>query len=107
MSVKVCGYLVNEEAVLQHGIQMGLGTDGDMYTRSDTMCDSFIDIMGRAGLLGHARWVGVMVKGELRRCIALGNNDPYDYLPMPSREKIDQLKKVLHIEKEPRWYIYA
>ncbi|RDB21437.1 hypothetical protein Hypma_011878 [Hypsizygus marmoreus] len=104
--IKVYGYVVNEEAVLQNGLKKGLGTAGNIYERQDTMLESFIDIADRARIFGHARWVGVRVKGKSQRCIALACNDPHDPLPMPPRRMIDSLKEVLETDREPRWYIY-
>ncbi|RDB21431.1 hypothetical protein Hypma_011875 [Hypsizygus marmoreus] len=106
MVIKVLGYLIHEDAMLQHGLKNGIGTDENIYARSSTIDNSFLDIAARGGVLGHARWVCVNVRGELRRCIALANNDRDDLLSLPPREQIDQLKAILNTKAEPKWYLY-
>jgi hypothetical protein len=105
--IKVCGYVINEEALLLNGLKRGLGTVEDERHQADTILQSAMDIMARGGVLLHARFVGVLIKGKVHRCIALACNDPFDPLPMADRESIEMLKKVLHTDREPRWYTYA
>jgi hypothetical protein len=104
MVIKVYGYVINEEALVQNGLDRNLGT---LENKPMLILQSVIDIMCRGGVAFNARWVGVIVKGKLHRCIALANNDPFDPLPMPEQCMIDALKKVLNTDRQPRWYPYA
>ncbi|KAF8055078.1 hypothetical protein FPV67DRAFT_1459290 [Lyophyllum atratum] len=107
MSVKMLGYVVNDEQLLDYGMEMKLGTDESKNAKHNTIVEAATHLFVRGGLFGHGRLVGVRVNGKLRRCLAVASNDPMDRFPMPARRNLDKFKEVLNTELEPRWYKYA
>ncbi|KAF5385110.1 hypothetical protein D9615_000955 [Tricholomella constricta] len=106
--VKVLGYLIEDEKLLQYGLYMKLGTDENECAKENTILEAATNIFIRAGVWGHARLVGVTVKGKQRTCLALASDDPNDiHFFIPSREVLERFKKVIMSDKDPRWYIYA
>ncbi|KAF5384803.1 hypothetical protein D9615_000941 [Tricholomella constricta] len=106
--VKVLGYLVEDEKLLQYGLHMKLGTDEDEWAKHNTIIEAATAIFLRGGAWGHARLVGVMVGGKVRSCPALASNDPNDiHFFIPSQEKLERFKKAMMTDKDPRWYNYA
>ncbi|GLB38254.1 hypothetical protein LshimejAT787_0501190 [Lyophyllum shimeji] len=100
------GYLISQEALYINGVRRGFGTESE-GDKADTILRCVIDLMARAGITMHGRYVGVLVKGEVQRCIAIACDDPCDPLPLPPRELIERLMEVLHTDQEPRWYTYV
>ncbi|GLB34709.1 hypothetical protein LshimejAT787_0202740 [Lyophyllum shimeji] len=107
MSVKMLGYLINDDELVKYGVELGLGTAESENARENTIVDVATHLFARGGLFGHGRFVGVMVNGKPRSCFAVACNDPDERFPPPSRAALDRFKKVLGTEKEPRWYTYA
>ncbi|KAF5385114.1 hypothetical protein D9615_000951 [Tricholomella constricta] len=108
MVIKVLGYLVDKEKLLQYGLHMKLGTGEDECAKNNTILQAATAIFYRGGVWGHARLVGVTVNGKHRNCLALASNDPNDHhFYVPSREVREKFKKALMTDKDPRWYDYA
>ncbi|KAF8066971.1 hypothetical protein FPV67DRAFT_1653292 [Lyophyllum atratum] len=78
MSVKMLGYIVSDEQMLDYGMEMKLGTDESKNAKHNTIVEAATHLFVRGGLFGHGRLVGVRVNGKLRRCLAVASNDAMD-----------------------------
>ncbi|KAG5640319.1 hypothetical protein DXG03_009250 [Asterophora parasitica] len=107
MSYKVCGYLLSDEALLIDGLRRGFGTDETQNARYNTIFRATMDLMVRGEVNGTARICGVLHKGQTQRCLALASTDPFEPFRLPSRRRIEALKKELKTDREPRWYTTA
>ncbi|GLB34710.1 hypothetical protein LshimejAT787_0202750 [Lyophyllum shimeji] len=106
MTVKMLGYIISDQALLQYGLENKLGTDENDLARENTIVEAATHIFAHGSMLDHGRLVGVSVNGELRTCLAVACNDPYERFPLPSREKLDKFKRFLKMDADPRWYKY-
>ncbi|KAF8066966.1 hypothetical protein FPV67DRAFT_1653286 [Lyophyllum atratum] len=107
MAVKMLGYIVSDEQLLDWGKEMKLGTDESENAKENTIVEAATYLFVLGGLFGHGRLVGVSVNGKQRTCLAVACNDPDERFPMPARRKLDKFKEVLNTDLEPRWYKYA
>jgi hypothetical protein len=48
----------------------------------------------------------VKYKGMVQFCIAFAENTTPKAMKLPPQDVIDEIKKVLEIDKQPKWYRY-
>ncbi|KAH0585464.1 hypothetical protein H2248_008704 [Termitomyces sp. 'cryptogamus'] len=103
----VWGYFIDEFALLQYGLRKGLGTKETPNAQRLTIYHAAMDLLARAKIAGYAEWTGAIDRsGAFHRCFALARvtDDPRECFGKPNQESIDNWKKVLKTDKEPRWY---
>ncbi|KAG6871561.1 hypothetical protein C0995_003063 [Termitomyces sp. Mi166 len=106
---RVWGYILDGAALLQYGVRMNLGSADDVTEKKNTILRAGLDLLGRAGVSGHAKFTdATTTSGAAYYCFALARvtDDPRECFDKPSREMIENLKKVLKTDKEPRWYYW-
>ncbi|KAG6882322.1 hypothetical protein C0993_011079, partial [Termitomyces sp. T159_Od127] len=106
---KVWGYLINDAALLQYGLQENLGTADTPTTQENTIYRAGIDLSHSARASGHVKFTSATTaRGSSETCFALARvtDDPQECFGKPPRELIDRLKEVLKTDKEPRWYYW-
>ncbi|KAG6907168.1 hypothetical protein DXG01_010293 [Tephrocybe rancida] len=93
---RVWGYLLDDTALVQYGLDHGLGTIDTPNARENTLFRAGADLLTRADIAGHARFTGAYnKKGNFVTYFALACDDPFEWLPKPDRDLIDALKEPL------------
>ncbi|KAJ7117727.1 hypothetical protein C8R44DRAFT_791341 [Mycena epipterygia] len=103
---RVLGFLLNEDTLLKFALERRLGTDEDDWQRGCAIHRAAEKILDQQKIYPYIV-AGVMVKGEVKTCAAIASEDYDDHMPMPPRETIEKLKKMMSTDKEPRWFLHA
>ncbi|KAJ7504204.1 hypothetical protein B0H11DRAFT_1905482 [Mycena galericulata] len=98
---RVYGFTLNEDFLLKFALKNGLGTDDDIWQRRWSITRAAEQILDSHGIDPYIV-AGVMLKGQMKTCAAIASEDLQDGMPMPPRETIERLKKMLSTDKEPR-----
>jgi hypothetical protein len=105
--VKYCGYLVQNELLLQRAVGLGHPRPMAVKDQTELILLAARDLMGDTGVLRCAKLRRVKTpKGIKFWCIAFSSNDPHERLPAtaPSEEKYKALKETLQKKGPPQWY---
>ncbi|KAJ7656244.1 hypothetical protein DFH06DRAFT_1298164 [Mycena polygramma] len=103
---RVYGFLLNEEALLKYALDHGLGTDEDSWARNWAISRAAEKLLDRYRVDPYIV-AGVEINGEIKTCAALASSDFRDQLPMPPKETIEKVQKMLGTTKKPRWFIHV
>ncbi|KAJ7019797.1 hypothetical protein C8F04DRAFT_1242438 [Mycena alexandri] len=103
---RVFGYLLNEEVLLKFALKHHLGTDEDRSQRRWAISRAAEEALDFHHIYPYIV-AGVMINGKVRTCAAIASEDWDDHMPMPPKETIEKLKKMVKTTKEPRWFIHA
>ncbi|KAG6898038.1 hypothetical protein C0995_010008, partial [Termitomyces sp. Mi166 len=109
MRNKVWGYLVDEGALLRYGVRNGLGTADTPNARDNTIYFAAMNLLDCAWVSGHVKSTDATTPSRsIHTCFALARvaDDPCECFGKPKREMIEDLKKVLKTDEEPRWYYW-
>ncbi|KAJ7140297.1 hypothetical protein C8R43DRAFT_1109610 [Mycena crocata] len=103
---RVYGFLLNEDYLLKVALKSNLGTDEDDWQKTCSRGRAAEEILSSHQIYPYIV-AGVMVKGNVRMCAAVASEYYKDRMPMPLRETIEKLKKMMKTDKEPRWYVHC
>ncbi|KAJ6514945.1 hypothetical protein C8R47DRAFT_1190191 [Mycena vitilis] len=100
---RVFGFLLKEEALLKYALDNRLGTDDDRPAQIASIYRAAENFLDRYGV---DRYIvaGVKMNGVFKTCAALASDDYEDRLPMPPKETIEKVQKMLGTTKPPRWF---
>ncbi|KAJ7152227.1 hypothetical protein C8R43DRAFT_1127306 [Mycena crocata] len=103
---QVYGYLLPEKALNNIALQLELR----LTTPEDRMSSFYSAAEQLVGSIKIYPFTiaGVVVNKRMRMCAAIASEEEMDRLPMPpASETIDKLKKLLHTQRDPKWYAHA
>lgn len=105
--VKLYGYIINDQWLLQYGNENGLAPTAkkDTDIKFSTISNAITKIWATATKAGSkVEWEVAMYKGQTALCMVLATDDPSDAMPVPSPERWEVLKRIFGTERDPRWY---
>ncbi|KAJ7180846.1 hypothetical protein C8R46DRAFT_1211148 [Mycena filopes] len=100
---RVYGWLLDDKFLLKYALEHHLGTDEDAWQQRISRSRAAEVILDGFKLDPYMISTVVTKKGFVT-CAAIASETYFDYMPMPPKEKVQEMKKLMRTEKEPRWY---
>ncbi|KDQ20366.1 hypothetical protein BOTBODRAFT_26367, partial [Botryobasidium botryosum FD-172 SS1] len=101
---RIYGYPRSDKWYYKYAMKHGVGLDKDRKPGWDIVGSAALHIIERVGFRIHP--IGVFIKGNPYLCLAIASNDPRDDLPMPPKDHVEDiirvLQDVLETDRRPR-----